>query len=135
MDGESALGNHIIVDMFEVPVKAFMFLSDKYDDFDKLVEKSIKENHVTLLRKSVHVFGSGGALTSLYLLSESHISFHTWPERGYIAMDVFTCGKSDTMKIVADMITFFEPGSTKTIQIERGVPTIEKALLVRHVLT
>jgi len=28
----------------------------------------------------------------LVLLAESHLSIHTWPESGYAAVDVFTCG-------------------------------------------
>ena len=31
-------------------------------------------------------------MTGLALLAESHISIHTWPETGYAAVDVFTCG-------------------------------------------
>jgi S-adenosylmethionine decarboxylase len=31
-------------------------------------------------------------VTGLALLAESHISIHTWPESGYAAVDVFTCG-------------------------------------------
>ncbi|MEJ2040621.1 MAG: adenosylmethionine decarboxylase, partial [Desulfosarcinaceae bacterium] len=31
-------------------------------------------------------------VTALGLLAESHISIHTWPETGYAAADVFTCG-------------------------------------------
>ena len=31
-------------------------------------------------------------MTGLALLAESHISIHTWPESGYAAVDVFTCG-------------------------------------------
>jgi len=37
----------------------------------------------------------GGGLTGVVLLAESHIAFHTYPERGYLALDVFTCGDSD----------------------------------------
>ena len=32
------------------------------------------------------------ALDTMALLAESHVSIHTWPESGYAAVDVFTCG-------------------------------------------
>tara|TARA_B100000214_G_scaffold353066_1_gene308781 strand:+ start:734 stop:1201 length:468 start_codon:yes stop_codon:yes gene_type:complete len=46
----------------------------------------------TLLNLITHKFYPQG-VTGLALLAESHISIHTWPEVGYAAVDVFTCGK------------------------------------------
>lgn len=45
----------------------------------------------TLLNLITHHFEPQG-VTGLALLAESHISIHTWPESGYAAVDVFTCG-------------------------------------------
>jgi S-adenosylmethionine decarboxylase len=45
----------------------------------------------TLLNLITHSFEPQG-VTGLALLAESHISIHTWPESGYAAVDVFTCG-------------------------------------------
>ena len=45
----------------------------------------------TLLNLITHQFQPQG-VTGLALLAESHISIHTWPEAGYAAVDVFTCG-------------------------------------------
>jgi S-adenosylmethionine decarboxylase len=45
----------------------------------------------TLLNLISHHFQPHG-VTGLALLAESHISFHSWPESGYAAVDVFTCG-------------------------------------------
>jgi S-adenosylmethionine decarboxylase len=42
-------------------------------------------------------------VTVLILLSESHISIHTWPEKGEAAVDVFTCGNADP-QIGCDLI-------------------------------
>ena len=44
-----------------------------------------------LLNLITHRFEPQG-VTGLALLAESHISIHTWPENGYAAVDVFTCG-------------------------------------------
>ena len=40
-----------------------------------------------------HKFGEGGGVTGLFLLAESHCSYHTYPESAYIAIDIFTCGR------------------------------------------
>ena len=45
----------------------------------------------TLMNLVTHSFKPQG-VTGLALLAESHISIHTWPEIGYAAIDVFTCG-------------------------------------------
>ncbi len=47
----------------------------------------------TLLKLVSHQFDPQG-VTALALLAESHMSIHTWPENGYAAIDVFTCGRS-----------------------------------------
>jgi len=45
----------------------------------------------TLLDVSSHKFDPQG-VTAIALLAESHISIHTWPEKGMAVCDVFTCG-------------------------------------------
>lgn len=47
-----------------------------------------------VLAVQVHAFQPQG-LTGLAMLSTSHLAVHTWPEHGYAAVDVFTCGGSD----------------------------------------
>jgi S-adenosylmethionine decarboxylase len=46
----------------------------------------------------VHQFEPQG-LTGIVLLAESHLSIHTWPERGEAAIDIFTCGSRDSASI------------------------------------
>ena len=60
--------------------------------FEKLVYKIAKKAKVTVLEISKHKFEPQG-FTLVALLAESHISFHTFPERGIISFDFFTCGK------------------------------------------
>ena len=45
-----------------------------------------------VLSAHFHHFGEGAGVTGVVMLSESHISIHTWPEHGYAALDVFMCG-------------------------------------------
>ncbi len=52
---------------------------------------SAKIAGATLINLVTHSFKPQG-VTGLALLAESHISIHTWPEIGYAAIDVFTCG-------------------------------------------
>ncbi len=60
--------------------------------FEKLVYKIAKKAKVTVLEISKYKFEPQG-FTLVALLAESHISFHTFPEKGIISFDFFTCGK------------------------------------------
>jgi len=60
--------------------------------FEKLVYKIAKKAKVTVLEISKHKFEPQG-FTLVALLAESHISFHTFPEKGIISFDFFTCAK------------------------------------------
>jgi S-adenosylmethionine decarboxylase len=51
----------------------------------------VNQAGATLLNLITHHFQPQG-VTGLALLAESHLSIHTWPESGYAAVDVFTCG-------------------------------------------
>ena len=58
----------------------------------ELLIKLLKQQNVTILNISKYKFEPQG-FTILALLAESHISFHTFPEKGIISFDFFTCGK------------------------------------------
>ena len=60
--------------------------------FEKVIHKIAKAAEVTILKISKYKFEPQG-FTILALLAESHISFHTFPEKGIISFDFFTCGK------------------------------------------
>lgn len=75
---------------------------------------------MTLLDFCFYQFEPHG-LTALALLAESHMSIHTYPELGYAALDVFTCGDHTRPdKAVATLKAFLKPEKTKITNIRRG---------------
>ena len=56
----------------------------------KLCDKLLENTGVNVLNEIHHEFKPQG-YTALYLLSESHMSIHTWPENGKIRLDLFSC--------------------------------------------
>lgn len=116
-------GNHIIVDFYGVPDTIFDdLLSNRYDEFHIAVQDIIKRNGMTLIDYVYNDFVKPkGAFTSLYLLSESHLSFHTWPEDNYIAIDVFTCGPCKIEEMVKDLETILIPDKVNKVKIKRGL--------------
>ena len=75
----------------------------------------------TVLNHLVHKFEAGGeGVTGLYLLSESHLSYHTYPENRYISIDVYTCGKNNAL-INEGILDFFgENVQISTSTLTRG---------------
>ena len=82
----SKVGEHVTLDIIGT--------SKEYEPkfFEKLVYKIAKKAKVTVLEISKYKFEPQG-FTLVALLAESHISFHTFPEKGIISFDFFTCGK------------------------------------------
>ena len=81
------VGKHCILELYNCD-------SAKLDDEAFLrdaITTAAKRAGATLLNLITHRFDPQG-VTGLALLAESHISIHTWPESGYAAVDVFTCG-------------------------------------------
>ena len=80
------VGEHITLDIIGT--------TDEYDPslYESVIHKIAKAAKVTVLEISKHKFEPQG-FTILALLAESHISFHTFPEKGIISFDFFTCGK------------------------------------------
>ena len=81
------VGKHCILELYDCD-------HSKLDDEAFLrttITTAAKRAGATLLNLITHRFDPQG-VTGLALLAESHISIHTWPENGYAAVDVFTCG-------------------------------------------
>jgi S-adenosylmethionine decarboxylase len=82
-----AVGRHCIYELYEgnsVKLNDEAFIKEA-------LTQAAQESGATLLSITSHKFKPQG-VTALALLSESHISIHTWPELGYAAIDAFTCG-------------------------------------------
>ena len=81
------IGTHCIVELYGCPHE---LLND--EEFVKnAVREATSHGLATLMGEVSHKFHPHG-VTALGLLAESHISVHTWPEHGYAAADIFTCG-------------------------------------------
>jgi S-adenosylmethionine decarboxylase proenzyme len=117
---ESSLGTHIIVDMYDVNIDKLTNITVNKNNWDEFMRSCFKSANITLLQTSWNDFNNNGAFTVLYLLAESHLSIHTWPEHKYIALDVFTCGNSNTQLIVNQLIDYFEPSKNKIVNLSRG---------------
>lgn len=87
-----------------------------------VLRKAATVASATVLDVSVHSF-PGQGVTAFVLLAESHISFHSWPEHSYAAIDVFTCGeKTDPEKACEFLADKFKASSRHVITLDRYIP-------------
>ena len=101
------VGEHITLDIIGT--------TKEYDPsfYEKVIHDIAKAAKVTILNISKYKFEPQG-FTILALLAESHISFHTFPEKGIISFDFFTCGKISP-SIAIDGLTFPQVKKSKLI--------------------
>ena len=81
------IGKHCILELYDCDC---VRLDDELFVRSAITNAALRAG-ATLLNLITHHFKPHG-VTGLALLAESHISIHTWPESGYAAVDVFTCG-------------------------------------------
>lgn len=111
-----AIGKHLIVDMYGCSFESL----DNLEFVKEAMLTAVEEANMTLLDFSYHKFEPQG-LTAVAVLAESHMSIHSYPELGYAAVDVFTCGDhSRPDKAVSVLKSFLKPEKTKTTNIKRG---------------
>ena len=87
-----------------------------------LLEASLWAAGFTVLGTNQHKFTTGGCgVTGVALLSESHAAFHTYPEYGYMALDVFSCGSQDPQDVLDRFVAELQPTDVMSAVHNRGM--------------
>jgi len=114
-NGLSYAGSHLIIDLWEAEG-----LADRERIETALID-AVHAAGATLLHIHLHTFEEGGGISGVAVLAESHISVHTWPEKGYAAFDVFMCGDAQPRKALDVFKRAFNPGRLVVGEHKRGV--------------
>jgi S-adenosylmethionine decarboxylase len=117
----STFGRHVAIDTWGV-------------DFDLLNNSELLTHHMveaaeacgaTVLSVQAKQFDPQGA-TVLVLLSESHLSIHTYPERGFAALDCYTCGETVDPEVAIEyMVRVLKPEKNYARKLIRGLGDME----------
>lgn len=83
------LGRHILVEYYNCDEKV---LNDHKLIEELMVTAAVKAN-ATVVESVFHMFNPYG-VSGAVVISESHLTIHTWPEYGYASVDLYTCGES-----------------------------------------
>jgi len=113
----NALGRHILVELHDCDREAL----NNLDLIREVMLKAAVDCGAVVLGESFHRFSPQG-VSGVVVIAESHISIHTWPEYGYAAADVFTCGTSVNPEIAAQVLIDKLGSKNHTVtEIKRGV--------------
>jgi len=99
------MGIHLIVDLLGVDPERI----SRVKPVKGILERAVEESGLKKITASFHQFEPHG-VSAVYLLRESHLSVHTWPEYGYVALDIFSCGDDENaMKAYGILLEEFKP--------------------------
>ncbi|MCS6859233.1 MAG: adenosylmethionine decarboxylase [Abditibacteriales bacterium] len=110
------IGHHLLADLYGVTAKR---LKDEELLLGCLVMAAVRCGLTPVAEPVIHCF-AGGGITGFLLLAESHIAFHTYPERGFIALDIFSCGDADPHAALKVFREALRPQQQQVHLITRG---------------
>ncbi len=124
-----SLGRHVLAELYGC---RFEVLNDIEKVEDIMVNAALEAG--AEIREFVfHKFSPQG-VSGVVVISESHLAIHTWPELGYAAVDVFTCGdKVDPWDACKDLENMFQATFVNATEIKRGILQEQDERLVANI--
>ena len=114
-NGVEFAGIHLLLDLWDA-----RYL-DNLEHIEHAMRECVDACNATLLHIHLHHFTSGGGISGVAVLAESHISVHTWPERGFAAFDMFMCGDTKPQNTIAILQQAFTPEKIHITDLLRGI--------------
>ena len=114
VDTKTFAGIHLLIDLWD---------ANGLDDrkpIERAIRDSVKVTGASLLHIHLHRFTPSGGISGIANLAESHISLHTWPERGYAAIDLFMCGDTHPELEIPVLKRAFNAGRAEVSALRRG---------------
>lgn len=112
-----ALGRQILVELYDC-------VNSKINDVEFITDVMIeatKRSGATIVSHDFHKFSPYG-VSGVIVIAESHVTIHTWPEYGYAAVDIFTCGESIDPWIIQEYLKDnLESENVSSTELKRGL--------------
>ena len=106
------IGSHLLIEFYACRKIEFSI---------KDLQSSARDTGSIPVAHAHHKF-KGGGRSAVVIIEESHLSIHTYPEFGYAAIDVFTCGdQTDPYKCLKRLKSIFDPTYILINEVKRGV--------------
>jgi len=113
------LGTQVLAEFFNCSKD---ILNDK-EAIEKALCEGIERYDLGLIGINSHCYEPLG-LTSIAVISESHVAVHTYPEARHASLDIYTCSRdtSKSMALLTYLKTILGPGKTRVAEMTRGIP-------------
>lgn len=113
---EQALGRHLIMEVWDADPR----LLDDVKALERLLLEAARAANATVLQSVFHRFSPYG-VSGVVVIAESHLTIHTWPEYGYAAIDIFTCGPKMNLDAAVAVIRERLGGRMMQLEFSRGI--------------
>jgi S-adenosylmethionine decarboxylase len=111
-------GTHLLIELWECDRKAL----DSTTVVAKVMRKAARVAKAKPINAAYRHFDPQG-VSGVMVVQESHLSVHTWPESGYAAIDIFTCGTTcKPSRAVEVFVKGFEALACEVREFTRGLP-------------
>jgi len=108
------MGKHLLLEVYDVEYN----LINNVESLQNVMIKGIECANMTILNVFSHCFVPQGC-TVVIALSESHVSCHTWPENGCLAVDVYTCGEGNPKLIALELLKYLNSSNYSFREVNR----------------
>jgi len=118
-----ALGRHILAELYGCSSE----ILNNLKDIEQIMVAAALEAGAEIREVVFHMFSPQG-VSGVVVISESHLAIHTWPELGYAALDIFTCGDTVDPWVSCNYIKDkFSAQNMAANEIKRGIFDYEVA--------
>lgn len=113
---QQSLGKHILVEAYDCDRERL----DNLSGLQAAMQTAAEVAGATVVDVAFRKFEPYG-ISGVVVISESHLTIHTWPEHGYAAIDLFTCGcRAEPWKAFDFLSGFLKASKVTTMEVQRG---------------
>lgn len=109
-------GRHLLVEYHGCDAEVL----DDLCGIERIMRRAAEAAGATIVDSIFHLFRPQG-VTGVVVVEESHLSIHTWPERGYAAVDFYTCGGCKPRRAHDVLVDALKPVRSERLIVERGL--------------
>lgn len=112
-----SLGRQIIAEFYDCDPS----LLDSVEHIAKTMREAALKAGATIVTETFHRFSPYG-VSGAIIIAESHLAIHTWPEHGYAAVDLFTCGSTVRTEAALQHLRLgLKARHISTLELKRGL--------------
>ncbi|MFW6347206.1 MAG: adenosylmethionine decarboxylase [Cyclonatronaceae bacterium] len=117
-----ALGRQILVEYYDCNSEVINDVSK----IESMLLEATRRSNASIISHNFHKFSPHG-ISGTVVIAESHVAIHTWPEYGYAAVDIFTCGETIDPWVIQEYLKEgFESGNVSSMEMKRGMFRVEE---------